>query len=52
MAEKKINNAMATGAEYIVSTDVSCLIQMNSIIQKQNLPIKCIHIIDLLASGL
>lgn len=52
MAEKKLNNALATGAEFIVSTDVSCLIQMNAIIQKQNLPIKCIHIIDLLASGL
>jgi L-lactate dehydrogenase complex protein LldE len=52
MAENKVNNALETGAEYIVSTDITCLMHMNSYIQKKNLPIKCIHIIDLLASGL
>ncbi len=52
MAENKINNALSTGAEYIVSTDTDCLMHMNAYIQKQNLPIKCIHIIDLLASAL
>jgi L-lactate dehydrogenase complex protein LldE len=25
MADQKVNNALATGAEYIISTDVSCL---------------------------
>ena len=52
MVEQKVDNALATGAEYIVSTDSSCLMNMESYIKKNNLPIKTIHIIDLLASGL
>jgi L-lactate dehydrogenase complex protein LldE len=52
MAEQKLNNALATGAEYIVSTDASCLMQMQGIINKQGLDIKTIHIVDLLAEGI
>ena len=51
MAEQKIKFAMETGAEYIVSTDSSCLLQQQAYIDKHRLPIKTIHIIDLLASG-
>lgn len=51
MAEQKINNALETGAEYIVSTDSSCLMHQQAYIEKQNLPIKTIHIVDVLASG-
>ncbi|NVN94182.1 MAG: (Fe-S)-binding protein [Bacteroidetes bacterium] len=52
MAEQKVLNALETGAEYIVSTDASCLMHQDAFIKKQNLPIKCIHIIDVLASGI
>ncbi len=52
MAEQKVDNALKTGAEYIVSTDSSCLMNQNAYIKKNNLPIKVIHIIDVLASGL
>jgi L-lactate dehydrogenase complex protein LldE len=52
MTQEKINHALATGAEYIVSTDMTCLVNMEAYIKKQNLPIKCIHIVDVLASGL
>jgi L-lactate dehydrogenase complex protein LldE len=52
MAQQKIENAMATGAEYIVSTDASCLMHMDAYIRMHNLPIKVIHLIDVLASGL
>ena len=52
MTEQKIENAMATGAEYIISTDYSCLLQMDSYIKKKNLPIKILHIADVLAQGL
>jgi len=52
MAEQKISNALDTGAEYIVSTDSSCLMQLQGIINKQNLEIKTIHIVDLLAEGM
>ena len=51
MAEQKVNRALETGAEYIVSTDSSCLMNQQAYIDKHNLPIKTIHIIDVLASG-
>jgi L-lactate dehydrogenase complex protein LldE len=51
MTEQKIQNALDTGAEYIVSTEASCLMSMESYISKHKLPIKTIHIIDVLASG-
>ncbi|MDA3904552.1 MAG: (Fe-S)-binding protein [Bacteroidales bacterium] len=52
MAQQKVENALATGAEYIVSTDSSCLMNINGYIEKNELPIKCIHIVDLLAANL
>lgn len=52
MTQEKINNALATEAEYIVSTDATCLGNMEAYIKKQKLPLKCIHIADVLASGL
>ncbi len=51
MAEQKIKHAMETGAEYIVSTDSSCLMHLQGYIDKHNIPVKTIHIIDVLASG-
>lgn len=49
MTEQKVQNALSTGAEYIVSTEVSCLLNIQSYINKQKLPIKTIHIADVLA---
>ena len=51
MVEQKVQNALNTGAEYIVSTEASCLINIRSYIKKQNLPIKTMHIADILASS-
>jgi len=51
MAEQKVENAMETGAEFIISSDLSCLLHQEAYIKKQNLPIKVIHIADVLASG-
>lgn len=51
MAQQKVENALETGAEYIVSTDSSCLMHQYGYIKKHKLPIKVIHIIDILASG-
>ena len=50
MTEQKVQNAINTGAEYIVSTEASCLMNMESYIRKQKLPIKTIHLADILAS--
>ncbi len=51
MAQRKVENALATGAEYIVGTELSCLLHIEAYIKKHNLPIKIIHIVDVLASG-
>jgi L-lactate dehydrogenase complex protein LldE len=52
MAEQKIENIIATGAEYIISTDYSCLLQLDSVIKKKNLSLKTLHLADVLAKGL
>lgn len=51
MADQKVANAIATGAEYIISTDMSCLLHVDGYIKKNNLPIKVMHIADVLAQG-
>ena len=51
MTEQKIENALKTGAEYIISTESSCLMNLEGYIRKNNIPIKPIHIADVLASG-
>ncbi len=51
MADQKVNHALATGSEYIISTDSSCLLHLDGYIKKKELPIKTMHIADVLASG-
>lgn len=50
MDEKKVRNALETGAEFIVSTEASCLMNINGYINKHKLPIKGIHLADVLAN--
>lgn len=51
MADQKINNALATGADCIISTDMSCLMQLDGYIKKKGLALQTMHIADVLASG-
>lgn len=51
MAEQKVQNALAVKADYIISTDASCLLQLQAYIEKHKLPIKTIHLVDVLTSG-
>lgn len=51
MAEQKILNAEATGADYLISTDLSCLMHMDGYLKKQNKKMKVMHLADVLASG-
>lgn len=51
MAEQKVDNATATQADYLVSTDASCLMHLTGYIQKNRKNIKPMHIVDVLASG-
>lgn len=51
MAEQKIENILKTGATSIISTDMSCLMQLGGIIQKKNLNLQTFHLADVLVSG-
>jgi L-lactate dehydrogenase complex protein LldE len=51
MARTKVESARATNADYIISTDASCLMHVDGYIKKQGLTIKTAHIADVLASG-
>ncbi|MBD2768314.1 (Fe-S)-binding protein [Hymenobacter sp. BT664] len=51
MAQQKVEHALDTGADFIVSTDVSCLMHLEAYIKKEKLPLKCLHVADVLASG-
>ena len=51
MAEQKVNNALEVGADFIISTDSSCLLQIQAYIDEKKLPLKTIHLADVLANG-
>lgn len=51
MAEQKVNHALDSGASYIISTDLSCLLHLDAYIRKKKLPLQCMHLADVLASG-
>ena len=51
MADQKINNVLQTGASCIISTDMSCMMQLGGIIKNKELPIETLHLADVLASG-
>lgn len=51
MADQKVNNALQTGADYIISTDVSCLMHLDGYIRHKGYPIRTMHIADVLANN-
>jgi L-lactate dehydrogenase complex protein LldE len=51
MADQKINNAIQTGADFIISTDLSCLMHLDGYIRYKGYGLKTFHIADVLASG-
>jgi L-lactate dehydrogenase complex protein LldE len=51
MADQKVNNALETGAKYIISTDLSCLMHLDGYIRFKQLPLKTLHLADVLANG-
>lgn len=48
MAEQKVENAVKTGAGYIISTEASCLMHLQGYISRNKIPIKVLHIADVL----
>lgn len=51
MADQKVNNALATGAQYIISTDLSCLMHLEGYIKQKGHSLRTLHIADVLANG-
>jgi L-lactate dehydrogenase complex protein LldE len=51
MADQKVTNALETGASLIISTDLSCLMHQEGYIRGKALPLRTMHIADVLASG-
>lgn len=51
MADQKITHALATGAKYLISTDISCLMHLDGYIKNKGYNIKTLHIADVLANG-
>ena len=51
MADQKVNHALKTGAKYLISTDLSCLMHLEGYIRHKSLPLKTLHIADVLSSG-
>lgn len=50
MAQTKVKSALDTGAKYMITTDVSCMMHIQGYISKNNLPIQTMHIADVLAN--
>jgi len=51
MGEQKVENALATGADYLISTDISCLMHLQGYIKQKGHSLKTMHLADVLASG-
>ena len=52
MADQKITNALETDAQYIISTDLSCLMHIEGVIKNKSLNLRTLHIADVLAGSL
>ena len=50
MGEVKCASAAQTGADYIVSNDSSCLMQIQGLLNRQGAPLKSLHIAEVLAA--
>jgi len=51
MGEQKVEHALATKAEYLISTDLSCLMHLQGYINQKGYSLKTLHLADVLASG-
>ena len=51
MGEQKVENALATGADYLISTDLSCLMHQQGYINQKGYRLTTMHLADVLVSG-
>jgi L-lactate dehydrogenase complex protein LldE len=51
MGEQKCNNALDTGADFLISTDMSCLMHLDGYLKNKEKNLRVLHLADVLASG-
>lgn len=51
MGDQKVNHATTTQADYLISTDMSCLMHIDGCNQHKQAGLKVMHLADVLASG-
>jgi len=51
MGSQKLQHILDTGANMVISTDMSCLMQIQGMINTKGVDIKTMHLADVLASG-
>lgn len=52
MGRDKLKHHMETGAEYITGPDCACLMHMKGIAKEDKAPVRFMHVVEILASGL
>ncbi len=51
LANRKADLIEQTGAEYVTTPDLSCLLNLEGILMRRNSPVRAIHLAEILASG-
>ena len=49
LADDKLKSAAATGAKAIVACDMSCLMHLDGRARRMGIPIRCLHLAQVLA---
>ncbi|HLX91256.1 MAG TPA: (Fe-S)-binding protein [Puia sp.] len=49
MAEQKLEHAIQTGAQYLISSDLSCLMHLDGFLRKRHMPLQTMHIADVIS---
>jgi len=52
MAEEKANHIVASGAEVVTGCEISCLMHIDGYLKRKGIPIKTMHLADILAQGI
>lgn len=50
MVEQKVQDAISTGVDYIIATESSCLMNIQGYIAKHKLPLRTLHLVDVLVN--
>jgi L-lactate dehydrogenase complex protein LldE len=52
MSEDKVNRIIQSGAEFVIANDSSCLMQIAGTLSRKGIPVKPLHLVELLGENL